>query len=160
MRFRTSSSASRDGRIQMSAMIDIVFLLLVFFVMTFKIVAMEGQFRMKSPVQRGRPIAVADVPPIWIRLTADRDGGLDSIRVNNVVVANLKGLQNEIIRMTSELRKSGVGTDKLEAVLDCDYGLAYDHVIQVIDAISGYKDHAGNVVHLIPKIRFAPTRGS
>ncbi len=158
MRFRNSSSSSRGDGTPMSAMIDIVFLLLVFFVMTFQIVAMEGEFWMKAPVQKGQPGAVVDVPPVWIRLEAGDDGRLASIRVNGVAVANLDALRNEIIRMTSELRESGTGTDELEAVLDCDYGLAYDHVIQTIDAIRGYKDDAGNVVDLIQKIRFAPTR--
>jgi biopolymer transport protein ExbD len=144
----------------MSAMIDIVFLLLVFFVMTFKIVAMEGEFRMKAPVQKGQPGVDVEVPPVWIRLTAGDDGRLASIRVNNAPVANLDGLRDEIIRMTGELRESSAGAGELEAVLDCDYGLAYDHVVQTIDAIRGYKDDTGNVVDLIHKIRFAPTRGS
>jgi biopolymer transport protein ExbD len=144
----------------MSAMIDIVFLLLVFFVMTFKIVAMEGEFRMKAPVQKGQPGVVVDIPPVWIRLTAGDDGRLASIRVNDVAVANLEDLRNEVIRMTGELGESGAGTDELEAVLDCDYGLAYDYVVQTIDAIRGYKDDTGNVVDLIHKIRFAPTRGA
>jgi len=142
----------------MSSMIDIVFLLLIFFVMTFKIVAMEGEFRMKAPVQRGVSAPVDDGPPIWIRLASGEDGRLASVRINNVQVANLEGLQDELIRITGELRESGAGTDELQAVLDCDYGLDYDHVVQAIDAIRGYKDHTGNVVDLIQKVRFAPTR--
>lgn len=158
MRFRIGSSKSRDDGIQMSSMIDIVFLLLVFFVMTFKIVAMEGEFQMKSPVQRGATGPVEEAPPIWIRLASHEDGRLASVRVNNVQVASLEGLQNELIRITGELRDSGGGTDELQAVLDCDYGLDYDYVVQAIDAIRGYKDHAGNVVDLIKKVRFVPTR--
>ncbi|MBC8873566.1 MAG: biopolymer transporter ExbD [Planctomycetes bacterium] len=158
MRFRTCSSKSRDGGIQMSSMIDIVFLLLIFFVMTFKIVAMEGEFRMKAPVQRGVGALVVESSPIWIRLASDEDGRLASVRINNVQVANLAGLQNELIRITGDLRESGAGTDELEAVLDCDYGLDYDHVVQAIGAIRGYKDHTGNVADLIQKVRFAPTR--
>lgn len=159
MRFRNRSAASRSDKAQMSAMIDIVFLLLVFFVMTFKIVAMEGEFWMKTPVQKGQPGAIVDVPPVWIRLEARDDGRLASIRVNDVAVANFLGLRKEITRMTGKLRESGAETNELEAVLDCDYDLDYDHVIQAIDAIRGYKDRAGNVVDLIHKIRFAPTRG-
>ncbi|MFT5528125.1 MAG: biopolymer transport protein ExbD, partial [Pirellulaceae bacterium] len=36
--------------LQMTPMIDIVFQLLVFFIMTFKIVAMEGDFNIKMPM--------------------------------------------------------------------------------------------------------------
>lgn len=160
MRFRNTSSAPRADRTQMSAMIDIVFLLLVFFVMTFKIVALEGEFFMKTPVGKGPGDAVADIPPVWIRLTAEEDGRLASIHVNNVAVANVESLQQEIIRMTGKLRESRADDEGLEAILDCDYGLAYDHVVQAIDAIRGYKDGTGNVVDLIHKVRFAPTRTS
>ena len=38
--------------LQMTPMIDIVFLLLIFFVMTFKIVAAEGDFNIKMPLAR------------------------------------------------------------------------------------------------------------
>jgi len=144
----------------MSAMIDIVFLLLVFFVMTFKIVALEGEFLMKAPVGKGTAVAVEDIPPVWIRLTAEEDGRLASIHVNDVAVANVEGLQEEIIRMTGKLDESRADNEGLEAILDCDYGLAYDHVVQAIDAIRGYRDSTGNVVDLIDKVRFAPTRTS
>ena len=36
--------------IQMTPMIDIVFQLLVFFIMTFKVVSMEGDFNIKMPL--------------------------------------------------------------------------------------------------------------
>lgn len=160
MRIGDTSAASRGDQIQMSAMIDIVFLLLVFFVMTFKIVPLEGEFQMKTPVQRGQPGTIVEVPPVWIRLSAGDDGRLESIRVNDAAVANLEGLRNEIIRLTGELGESGAKIEELEAVLDCDYGLEYDFVVQAIDAIRGYQDHAGNVAGLIHKVRFAPTRDS
>jgi biopolymer transport protein ExbD len=160
MRFHRRSPASGANGIQMSSMIDIVFLLLVFFVMTFKIVALEGEFRMKAPVGQGLAGAVVEVPPVWVRLASGEDGQLAAVRVNSVDVGNIEGLREEVSRMTDELRASGSGTEELEAVLDCDYDLDYDHVVQAIDAIRGYKDHSGNVVDLIPNVRFAPIRGS
>ena len=38
--------------VQMTPMIDIVFQLLVFFIMTFKIVSLEGDFHVKMPRQQ------------------------------------------------------------------------------------------------------------
>ena len=52
----TASTARRRTRphdtirLQMAAMIDVVFLLLVFFVMTFRIVPVEGDFNVKMPL--------------------------------------------------------------------------------------------------------------
>ena len=51
MKVRHSSSTGKDKiELQMTPMIDIVFQLLVFFIMTFKIVAQEGDFNIKMPV--------------------------------------------------------------------------------------------------------------
>ena len=47
----------------MTSMIDIVFLLLVFFVMTFKIVELEGDFSVRMPLAGSSTIAR------WIRPT-------------------------------------------------------------------------------------------
>jgi len=160
MKFRTYSSTSDGDRIQMSSMIDIVFLLLVFFVMTFKILAMEGEFQMKAPAQGGRLGAGVDTPPVRIRLCAGDDGQLASIRVNDAPAANLEALRDKIMRLTDAWNAMNTEADELEAVLDCDYDLAYDHVVQAIDAVRGYKDRAGDTVDLIQKVRFAPTRGS
>ena len=48
----------------MTPMIDIVFNLLIFFVMTFKITAPEGDFNVKMPAQaaQGVPDPTADAP--------------------------------------------------------------------------------------------------
>jgi biopolymer transport protein ExbD len=142
----------------MSSMIDVVFLLLVFFVMTFQIAVIEGEFRMTSPVGEGPVAAGPDVPPLWIRLTAGEDGRLTSIRMNDLAVADFQELRGEVARLIGPDRYMDTATEGLEVVLDCDYSLAYQHVIDAITAVRGYRDHAGNVVDLIPRLRFAPSR--
>ena len=51
-----SKSDAEEIKLNMTAMIDIVFQLLVFFIMTFKIVALEGDFSVKMPQTSDTPI--------------------------------------------------------------------------------------------------------
>jgi len=142
----------------MSSMIDIVFLLLVFFVMTFKIAAIEGEFRMKSPVTEGPSGEVECAPPLWIRLTSGEGGRLTSVRMNDRVMADLDELRHEVAQLIAPDQYVNTASENWEVVLDCDYSLAYQHVIDAVTAVRGYEDHAGNVVDLIPQVRFAPIR--
>ena len=51
MKVRNTSRRSEENvELMMTPMIDIVFQLLVFFIMTFKIVAPEGDFNIKMPM--------------------------------------------------------------------------------------------------------------
>ena len=49
MKIRNTDGKGEKIELQMTPMIDIVFQLLVFFIMTFKIVAMEGDFNIRMP---------------------------------------------------------------------------------------------------------------
>ena len=50
MKFRHRNIDEEKIELQMTPMIDIVFQLLVFFIMSFKIVAQEGDFNIKMPL--------------------------------------------------------------------------------------------------------------
>ncbi len=52
MKIRTKGSDRAE--LQLTSMIDVVFLLLIFFVMTFKIAAQEGDFSISHAVARPR----------------------------------------------------------------------------------------------------------
>src|SRR3990170_3809706 len=70
--------------IDMTPMIDIVFQLLTFFIMTLKIVAQEGDFNIKMPLsapRQGQP--EEQIPPIKIRLVAGVDGSCQDIIMND-----------------------------------------------------------------------------
>ena len=47
---RLATTEPDEIKLNMTAMIDIVFQLLVFFIMTFKVVAMEGDFNIRMPL--------------------------------------------------------------------------------------------------------------
>ena len=149
--------------LQMTPMIDIVFLMLIFFVMTFKIVSPEGDFSIKMPrhaPSEGRP-PDAQLPPITVRMKADADGRLSGIRMGQKGLGiSFAALHSEIRALIGDDRGPGSFADTAEVELDCDYQLKYEYVMRAITAISGYIDpNSGRVIRVIEKIKFAPPRG-
>lgn len=138
---------------KMTAMIDIVFLLLVFFVMTFKIVLPEGDFNVNMPAPADGPPEVVDImPPVRVKLQAAENGQLSSIQMGNRAVASIDALRAEVQQMLT------ADTTELEVELDCDQHLHYRHVVEAITAVTGYRNENGEVVDLVKKVRFTPPR--
>jgi len=90
MRIRRRASHDDDKiELQMTPMIDIVFQLLVFFIMTFKIITQEGDFNVKMPLAANTGMSVdPSVPPMKLRLTANSEGELTGIRLNDITFGN------------------------------------------------------------------------
>lgn len=160
MRILPRSRESAEIELQMTPMIDIVFQLLVFFVMTFKIAAPEGDFNIRMPVvapSEGVPEPDA-LPPITIRLTALSDGRLAGIQFGNRQLQSFLELRQRMIEMLGPDPGPSV-LESTEVELDCDYHLRYEYVIEAITAVSGYVDEkTGRVVKLVEKVKFAPPR--
>lgn len=147
------------NELDMTSMIDIVFLLLVFFVMTFKIVEMEGDFTIRMPLagNKGATPDVTDLP-LKLRMNADADGKLTSMSLNEISLGNdFTKLRANIISLvgTEEPIEDDQGP---EIEIDTDYNLRYAYVIQAITSVSGYKDDTDQVVKLIERIKFAKPR--
>lgn len=147
------------NELNMTSMIDIVFLLLVFFVMTFKIVEMEGDFSVRMPLAGDGP-STSDVTdlPLKLRLRADGDGKLTSMSLNEI------NLQTDFDQLRANVVKL-VGTDGPvegddgpEIEIDTDYNLRYAYVIQAITSVSGYRNSNDEVVKLIERVKFAKPR--
>jgi biopolymer transport protein ExbD len=150
--------------LQMTPMIDIVFLLLIFFILTFKIAAPEGDFNIKMPQAAPSKGIPPDemLPPIKVRLTARSNGMLSQIRFGNRVIEedgrpSFEGLRQAVIDMLGDEPGPSV-LENTEIELDCDYQLRYEYVIEAITAIRGYVGPEGQIVNLIEKIKFAPPR--
>ena len=157
MKIRHSTSSGQDKiELEMTPMIDIVFQLLIFFIMTFKIVSMEGDFNIKMPqaspstVQQIEP----DFPPMSLNLTADQDGMIARIQLNNDLMPSFPDVNRRIIELIGPPTPGSDGEDNAEMELKFDFNLRYEYVIGAITAVSGYKDGQGNVIKLIEKIRF------
>ncbi|MDA1054723.1 MAG: biopolymer transporter ExbD [Planctomycetota bacterium] len=162
MKVRHGRSGGDDKiELQMTPMIDIVFQLLVFFIMTFKIVSQEGDFNVKMPLAAPAAGAPDDLqlPPMKVRLRAGAGGLLAGVSLNDKGFGtDMDALRLDIIGFIGDDRGPGSIQETAEVELDCDYGLNYEHVIQAITAVSGHIDGSGNVVKLVEKIKFAPPR--
>jgi biopolymer transport protein ExbD len=164
MRIRHSTSSGDEKvQLQMTPMIDIVFQLLVFFIYSLKIAGQEGDFNVKMPLAApaaGPPSAIA-VPPMKIRLRSDPEGRLAAVELNGRALAArdpLEALRLEIIAVLGDDYGPGSIRESAEVEFDFDYRLHYEHVIQAITAVSGWRDPEGNIVKLVEKIKFAPPR--
>ncbi|MFV2066961.1 MAG: ExbD/TolR family protein [Pirellulales bacterium] len=160
MRFRHTGMPPEEIHLQMTPMIDIVFQLLVFFIMTFKIVLPEGDFNIKMPLAAPREGIPDDfeLPPLQLRMASDDGGELAALRLNDQPLAGFGVLHLQIINLVGGDRGPGDVAASAEVELDCDYDLKYKYVIDAITAISGYVTPENHVVKLIEKIKFAPPR--
>jgi biopolymer transport protein ExbD len=162
MRFarRAGSLSESKCEIEMTPTLDIIFQLLIFFILTFKPITEEGQFGVNLahlpvggaavptvvPGEDDQSDASLDVelnPPFRIRLAADADGNLAKGGVFFGEERRLPSL--DYLRF--ELRNTAQGfTEDFEVVIEADPGLRWEYLVQAVNAIS----HAG-----IRKINFA-----
>ena len=115
---RTSKLVSKID-INMTPMIDIVFQLLAFFIMTLKIVQPEGDFDVRMPLGAAAAAAPDEeqIPPIRIRLTAG-ETGLGGIEMNGTAVASFEELQERVIALVGLDSGPNSIADKTEVELD------------------------------------------
>ncbi|MDY0167420.1 MAG: biopolymer transporter ExbD [Thermoguttaceae bacterium] len=157
MRVRHALRKGDKIELKMTAMIDIVFLLLIFFIMTFTIVAPEGDFNIRMPLATagpGQEPLDPQIPPIKIRLVATGAGHLAGIRMNERDFGrNFHALNMQLRQIVGH----GAG-DAAEVEIDADYALQFEYVMDAITAVSGYVGPEGNVIKVCEKIKFAPPR--
>ncbi len=177
MRVRGSGKKADKIDINMTPMIDIVFQLLTFFIMSLKIAASEGDFSIKMPLgapRQGTPDE-RELPPFRLRMTANPDGSLKTMRLDQQTLgANIAAgaageggrlgafaaLHQEIIQRVGDDRGPGSIAKTVEVEIDADYDLDYENVISAITQVSGYvsPQDKKSVVKLIEKIKFSPPR--
>ena len=150
--------AGDPSKVDMTPMIDMVFQLLIFFILMFKIVAPEGDFSIKMPVGGG---AGDGDPPqsVYVRLYADSKGNLTEVVIGTHrfpgTTPGMRDLQNYA---RTQLGAGGpIAAAATELELDCDYNLKYTNVIRIISHCTGYVEN-GRVVKLAEKIKFRAPR--
>lgn len=162
MKFRKHRSTTGDAKveIQMTPMLDMIFQLLVFFILTFRPVIDEGQFGVNvsssttsstSALPTMVPGMIDDGsqnmneiqfnPPLRVRLVSMSDGRLAG---NGIILGDrpLRSMEYLLFELRSLVRGS---PDDFEVVIESDANLRYDHIVQAVNAIS----HAG-----VKKINF------
>ena len=143
--------------IDMTPMIDVVFQLITFFMLTLKTVITEGDFDIRMPLGASAGAAPDDqLPPVRVRMTAGPGGERTSLTMNGQAVGDFEELRRKVIDLVGT--GPGSNADKTEVELDCDADLKYDNVIRAVTAVSGMVQPDGTVVDLIKKIKFAPPK--
>ena len=153
----TRRPAGDKDDLKMTAMIDIVFLLLIFFVMTFKVLAPEGDFNVKMPQKAGPGESPpGELPPLVVQLRAGQGGRLAAIRFGDRELASFDELHRQIRPLVRDDAGPGSAGARAEVELECDYDLHFEHVIGAITAVSGYvADDNRSIVTLIDNIRLS-----
>ncbi len=174
MRIRHAGRQEDDVELQMTPMIDIVFQLLIFFIMTFNPVDREGDFNIMMPQRESGPPPIDLALIVTIKLIAHDDGRLQGIRWGEERWLGGKELKKSLSgkrradeekalfrTLRLKIRKhvnddTGPGSlaEATEVVLDCDFQLKYKHAINAITHISGRKE-GGETIKLVEKIKFS-----
>jgi len=155
-----SKRGSEKAELQLTSMIDVIFLLLIFFVATFKIAAQEGDFSVKMPLQGSGGNPDPTNIPIKLRLRANADGELTDIIVNDSLAYgnDWTKLRSYILEVTGG-NAPPTPEEGQEVEIDLDYNLRYEHVIRAVTAVTGQRQ-GDEIKRLVERIKFAPPRKS
>ena len=171
MKFRNTNNKVEKVEVPMAPMIDIVFQLLIFFMLTLKIVEPEGDFNINMPL--GKPTQQVNpedplLPPIKVRLHANENGSLAQI----VVGAHRLGsgedafdkLNIKILQVIQAIGRPGdPSTQDIEVEIDADYNLDFEYSLRAMSACTGRlqldsKTGKPGVVRYIENIKFTPPK--
>jgi biopolymer transport protein ExbD len=146
--------------LQMTSMIDVVFLLLIFFMLNFKVVEQEGDFSVRMPLAAaaaGQPDDDIQLP-LTLRMQAGADGRLARLQLNDIDLGtDFNRLRTTVLSLVGDQRGARGQDSGPELEIDTDYNLRYEHVIDAITAVSG--ERVGEqVIPIIERIKFAPPR--
>lgn len=130
----------------------------MFFVLSFKVVSVEGDFRVQMPLgSRPTPMPSA---PLKLRLLADDGGELAAVMLNQreFPAHNWSQLQQYLLALNNAGMAPGSVRPELEVEIDCDYTLRYQHAMNAVTFVSRMRDENGQIVPLIERVKLAPPR--
>lgn len=161
MRSPSKSSGPAKIPIDMTPMIDCVFQLIIFFMLTLKIKADEGDFQINMPLGQSAATSDMPLPDIKVRLFANPDGTLSKLQLGQRNLGNderaYRLLNQEILNIIG--RPGAPLAKDVEVEIDPDYGLDYQEVVRAITACTGRSDpKSGEVLRYVEKIKFARPR--
>lgn len=166
MKFRNSGREGEKIEPAMAPMIDVVFQLLIFFMLTLKIVEPEGNFNINMPVAaqaaQSDPVETQEYK---VRITAGADGSMADLRLGGESLGSgpdaFERLRVKVLDLVGGSRRPE--KDDVEIEIQADYGLHYESVIAAVSACTGrmQKNADGEMVlvRYVEKIKFAPAVG-
>lgn len=144
--------------LDMTPLIDIVFQLLIFFVMTFRLVEQEADFHVKAP-RSGVAINSTEppLPTLVLAITADSNGNVSEVRLNG---ERLTGFPAVTDRLAKVLIQSNLSSAPISAEMEiaCSPGLKHAEAVRALDAVTGIRNRDGAITPLIEMVRFAELR--
>ena len=123
-----------------TALIDVVFLLLVFFMLTLKIVEPEGQLTVEAGPTIASPPTFPTNLPINVWLESSSNGSLTDVRLAGRSLgadeAGIERLRTEM-RKLFPINKSKMWDAEQTVILRADVDLQYQHIVAALSACSG-----------------------
>lgn len=151
---RVNATKPKHRESAMTPTMDVVFQLLAFFILTFRVAAPEGDFGVTMPAASPAPnLELPLVETLHVHLAAHVDGRLADVRVNH------RSLGPDVLALHRFVR-AVVGVDgpsqlrrDVDAELQFDPHLRYGHAIAALAAVSAHHDAAGNPATLVERVR-------
>ena len=146
--------------IDMTPMIDVVFQLLIFFMLTLKLRADEGDFSINMPLGQSQATS-EQMPDLKVRLIANPDGTLAALQfgrrnlgVGDRAYAELNRQVLNVIGRPGSSLSSDIAVE-----IDPDFELHYSEVMKAITAVSGRVDPISKQPRkYLEKVKFAKPR--
>ena len=148
-------------RLPLIPLIDIMFLMLMFFVLNLKVITPESRFTGNLP--GGPPSSTTDIaaslPDIKVGLRSDRDGRLMQLTLGSKNLGNddaaFDRLSKEILQIIG--RPGNPLTKDVEVEIDADFETRYRYVVKAISKCTGRMDaQTKQIARYVEKIKFAP----
>jgi biopolymer transport protein ExbD len=143
----------RRVEFDMTPMIDCCFQLIIFFMLSLRMMAPEGDLDMKMPLVSGGQATPTRDLVVDVRLASDAAGELSGIRCGDRTLSDFGQLRREIAALAHSDAPAGA---RPEVVLRCDPRLDYRHTVAAVTAVAGFRDPQGGIVRLTDRVRFGP----
>ena len=151
---KRKQSNPKQSKIDVTPLIDVVFLLLSFFIMTFRIIAPEGDFNLRMP-PLGTPTTSEAPEPIRVKLAATASGGLSQISFGDRPLGNdFRVLRRTVLGYVWD--RGGPDKADVEIELNPDPHLRWEFVMEAITAVTGRMGENRQIEKICEKVKFAP----
>ncbi len=159
-----AKKSDQEVKGDMTPMIDMVFQLLIFFILTLNIVDPEGDFYLRLPKPGSAQASENDVvtTPLRITLVSDSDGNLSKVFVGDKSCKMKTATDPDETEVRSRIRAAmGDSTGAPEDFeIELGWGgpgrdsLRYRYVLKMVGICTGERQPDGTVKTLVEKIKF------
>ena len=142
MRHRGTRQRDENVTLNVTAMLDMAFQLLAFFVLTFRRPTQEGQIALRMPGSPGGivcgipPDDLRDLDRLLITIDAQADGDIRSVAIGDHVLPSRPTAQEQFAQLNAKLREAFHHTRYNEVVLQVGSSLRYERLMQTVGLCS------------------------